>query len=74
MMEGKDRIDASLSEFPWRDMKRRPKEPDDISQEFSPVHRADGYLSASPRSSRQSQLRGLSEEKAKEDASSCDIE
>ena len=49
-----------------RDMKRRPKELDDISQEFSPVHQADGYLSASCRSSRHSQLRGLSEEKEKE--------
>ena len=67
-------VSAIAGKFPWRDMKRRPKEPDDISQEFSPVHHANGYLSASPRSSRQSQLRGLSEEKAKEDASSCNIE
>ena len=69
-------VSAIAGEFTWRDMKRRAKELDDISPDFSPVHQADGYLSASPRSSRHSQLRGVpeeeeEEEEEKEHPSSC---
>ena len=77
MIEDKDRIDECFSDR-WKmyaDMKMRPKGLD-ISQGFSPVHQADGYLFASPRRSRHSKLRRLSveKEKEKEHASSCNVE
>ena len=65
-------VSAIAGELTWRDMKRRVKELDDISRDFSPVHQVDGYLSASPRSSRHSQLREFpEEEEKKEHPSSC---